>query len=154
MTRGTALVTTVARVVQLTGQQDLANLESSGQLTVTDLLVTASDTIYDRLEGDGVDPTLLTNETAYERAVAWELLSSLFALGYIGEDPQSDFERAQASVERHYAMVKPKTSAADAGRRANEAVPVLGNFEQGWAYGGGTDPRRDAYRTWMPRRQD
>ena len=44
--RGHALVPSVVRVVQLTGAQDLRNLEATGELNLTDLLVTASDAIF------------------------------------------------------------------------------------------------------------
>ena len=53
--RGVALVPSLARMVQLTGAQDLRNLEASGELRLEDLLVTASDGIFDRLVADGDD---------------------------------------------------------------------------------------------------
>ena len=59
--RGHALVPSVVRVVQLTGAQDLKNLEASGELNLADLLVTASDAIFDRLVADGLDPRVLAN---------------------------------------------------------------------------------------------
>ena len=149
MARGTALVSTVARVVQLTGAQHLDNLETGGDLTLTDLLVTASDTIYDRLDGDGIDPTLLTNQAVYERAVAWEFLSSLFALGFATNNPSEDYERAHSQVERHYTMARPKSSADDIGRRANEAVPIVANWEPDTVYDTRAN-RRDVYYTRRP----
>ena len=78
--RGTALVATVLEVAQLTGMAGLDNLSSS-ELVLTDVLVTASDTIHDRLKGDGVDPALL-NADPFKRAVAYQFLAS-------GDEPRS-----------------------------------------------------------------
>lgn len=158
MIRGTPLVATIARVVQLTGQQNLTNLQTGSDPTVvTDLLVTASDTIFDRLEGDGIDPTQLTNETAFERAVAWEMLSSLYANAYLvteNETATEAFDRGQAQVDRHYGMVRPKTTDANDPRRANESRPRLANFDRGWVFAGDNDPRLDEYTTARPRRRN
>lgn len=156
MTRGSALVASIAAVVKLTGVQGLSSLEDAGELTVADLLKSASDIVYDRLEGDGIDPTALTNQTAYEQTVAWEFCSILGESGYLpqAEGDEDGLSRYRARAERHYKLVRPKTSDADMGRRANEAVPGLANFERGWAYGGGADPRRDGYTTGRPIRRD
>ena len=83
MTRGTALVLTVARVTQLTGVQKLANLEVGSGITLTDLLVTASDAIYDQLERDGESPDEITNQTVFEKAVAWHFLALLVIGNYL-----------------------------------------------------------------------
>ena len=72
--RGVPLVPTLARVVQLTGAQDLRNLEASCELKLDELLVTASDGVFDRLTVDGIDPAALTNPEVYERAVAFSFL--------------------------------------------------------------------------------
>ena len=77
MTRGTALVATIAAVVDLTGVQDLSNLEADSELTVANLLVSASDAIYDQIEASVIDPTTLTNEEVYERAVASHAIALL-----------------------------------------------------------------------------
>lgn len=134
MTRGTALVLTRARVVQLTGVQDLANLEADGELTLTDLLVTASDAIYDQLDGDGVDPTKLTNETRYERAVAWHFLALLVIGGYLSlpagmEAPRNEQGQADpyAWSDPHYKRVQPQLSEGDGPPRAGSHVPRVRN---------------------------
>lgn len=136
MTRGTALVLTKARLVQLTGVQHLANLEASGELTLTDLLVTASDAIYDQLEGDGSDPTLLTNQTAYERAVAWHFLALVVISGQLrvpGLEPPKN-EKGQtdpyAWSDPHYRRVKPQFSSGDAPRHASEGIPAVGHIDE------------------------
>lgn len=135
MTRGTALVLTKARLVQLTGIQDLANLETDGELTLTDLLVTASDAIYDQLDGDGIDPTLLTNQTVYERAVAWHFLALLVIGGYVQlpgglEPPRNEQGQADpyAWSDPHYKRVQPQVSTGDAPTRAGTAVPKVRNI--------------------------
>lgn len=140
MTRGTALVSTVARVVQLTGRQDLAELEADGELTLTDLLVTASDAIYDQLEADGIDPTKLTNAEVYERAVAWHFLAILVIGGYLdlqeGQDPPKN-EQGQADAyawsDPYYLRVRPSLSEGDA-NVGGGVVPRVGNLRQRSAF--------------------
>lgn len=142
MTRGTALVATKARVVQLTGVQELAGLEASGELTLTDLLESASDAIYDQIEGDGIDPTALTNEEVYERAVAWHFLAVLVIVGYMQlpagmEPPRNDQGQADpyAWSNPHYQRVRPKLSTADAPHVASQSVPRVGNITRRPLYG-------------------
>jgi len=138
MTRGTALVATVARVVQLTGVLDLANLESDSELTLTDLLTTASDAIFDRLEADGIDPTALSNQTRFERAVAWEFLSILYSGGLLragADEPVGEaFARSRLNVDRYYDQVRPATSGDDPARPTG-GIPLTLNFEPGHAFG-------------------
>jgi hypothetical protein len=90
MTRGTALVATALRVTQLTGIQFLANLEAGAGITLTDLLTTASDAIYDQLDREGESPADLDNEEVYEKAVAWHFLAILVLGGYIKLPPGLD----------------------------------------------------------------
>lgn len=134
MTRGTPLVSDIAAVVVLTGQQDLANLETGSELTVADLLTSASDAIYDQLEGDGVDPTLLTNQEVYERAVAWFFLATLVMQAYIPlpeglEPPKNEQGQADAYAwsDSYYNRVRPKLSSGDSPRTAGEVVPQIAN---------------------------
>lgn len=154
MTRGTALVASVTRIVELTGQQDLAQLEADSELDIdaaAGLLVTASDAIYDQLEGDGVDPTLLTNATAFERAVAWHFLGLLVLRGYLPQPvalPQA--RSAYDFSDPYYQRVRAKFATADGdeSRRPNEGIPMIGNFDPGWRFAGGAiDPLSDEYYT-------
>lgn len=138
MTRGTALVATIARVVQLTGCQDLANLEVGGELTFADLLVSASDAIYDQLEAAGVDPTLLTNQTVFERAVAWHALALLVLLGQIGlpdglSPPTNELGQSDpyAWSDPHMSRVKAKQADTQDGRTADESAPSMANLHRG-----------------------
>lgn len=135
MTRGTALIAE-ARVVELTGRQDLARLETGGEFDRDSLLITASDWVYDGLEGVGIDPTLLTNQTRYERAVAAYFLFLLAEGGYIGEDSAPLFERAQTEFGR----VRPELSAGDEGHMTNAPVPTIINFDADAIYGPSTQP--------------
>lgn len=133
MTRGTALVASVAEVVSLTGQTTLLNLEVGDELDLDALLITASDTIYDRIEADGTDPTTLSNESVFRRTIAWHFLALLAALGHFsageGERSQEFFDRFMGLSDRYYEQVKSKVSTGDApGRRANEAAPAVANL--------------------------
>ena len=125
--RGVALVASVARVVQLTGAQDLRNVE--GELRLEDLLVTSSDSIFDRLVADGLDPTFLANPEVYERAVAFQFLGLLAAQGYLHgqEDAQTVEQRHFALSDRFYEQVRPRLRGRDEPRAANEGLPVVRN---------------------------
>jgi hypothetical protein len=128
-TRGVPLVPSVARIVQLTGAQDLRNLEASGELKLDDLLVTASDGVFDRLVADGLDPALLTNPEVYERAVAYTFLAVLAAQSYLDgqEDAATVSQRHFALADRFYEQVKPRLAGGQAPRTATEGVPVVRN---------------------------
>lgn len=127
MTRGTALVANVGHVARLTGQAGLAALETDGELTVPQLLVTASDAIYDRLEVDGVDPSALTNAERYERAVAFTFLALVAPRLRAGnETPQEATDRYTALADRFYEAVKPRASTSTAEKTLG-AVPAVWN---------------------------
>lgn len=128
--RGVALVPTVKRVVQLTGVQDLKNLESSGELRLEELLLTASDAVFDRLTVDGVDPTTLTNAEVYERAVAYLFLGALAAQAYLDgrEDAATVSQRHFELAERFYEQVKPRLTTGREPRTAKDGLPVVVNL--------------------------
>lgn len=127
--RGVALVPSLARVVQLTGAQDLRNLEVSGELKLEDLLVTASDGIFDRLVADGVDPSRLANPEVYERAIAYAFLAVLAAQSYLDgqEDAATVSQRHFALSDRFYEQVKPRLRDRAEPRTAGEGLPVVRN---------------------------
>jgi len=150
MTRGTALVATVARVVQLTGRQDLANLETDGELTLTDVLVTASDAIFDQLEANGVDPTALTNQLIYESAVAHHFHALLVLQNYIdppaGRDaPEHAYQWSDPYLERRKPQYAPT---GDEARNAAEGVIAVANFYKGLVFSN-TEPLADV-EDWLP----
>ena len=135
MTRGVALVANIAAVVALTSEQDLSNLEAGSELTVANLLVTASDAIFDQLRADNVDPTLLTNEEVYERAVAWHALAILVIRKYIPlpeglEPPKNDLGHADPYTwsDIYYSRVRPELSTGDEPSRAGQVVPRIANI--------------------------
>jgi len=137
--RGTALpgVTTAGHVADLTGQGDLSRLESSGQLTMADLLVTASDAIRDQLVSDGVDPSLLTNEEAYQRCVAFHFLAMLVLRNLLPmpeglEPPRNPEGQADpyAWSDVYYLRVRPLLSSGDQPRRSGEAIPRVANLHR------------------------
>ena len=128
ITRGTALVATVLEVAQLTGMAGLDSLSSS-ELVLTDLLTTASDTIYDRLRGDGIDPTVLTSDP-FKRAVAYQFLAILAAVGHVrtpGEEPDLTTNRFVQLADRAYKDAPVDTSSGDEPRAAGEGLPAMGN---------------------------
>ncbi len=136
MSRGTALVTDAGHVTRLTGQAGLPNLEigddEGDRVSVSDLLISASDAIYDRLETDGIDPATLTNENRYQRAVAYQFLAMLAALGHFsageGERSEEFTDRFQAMVDRFYEQAKPRTT-GDSAAKATDGIPAVGGFD-------------------------
>lgn len=102
--RGLALVSTTQRVVHLTGATDLRNLEASGELQIPELLVTASDAIYDRLRADGAEPSAMPHSAVYERAVAFQCLGLLASHGHLGGEAASD--RFFALSDRYFNDVR------------------------------------------------
>jgi len=131
MARGTPLVATTAAVVVLTGQQGIDNIPFAAELTITDLLTTASDVIYDKLEQAGIDPTLLTNQQVYERAVAWHFLSILAEAGLLsvdGESAQEAADRYELKSNRYFREVLPKSSEDDVSRMGSESIPRVANL--------------------------
>lgn len=134
MTRGVALVDNVGRVMVLTGRQGLANLEADGETSLPDLLISASDAIYDQLSGDNVDPTDLANAEVYERAVAWHFLALLVAHALVplpeGLEPPKN-EKGQldpfAWSDPHYSRVQPLLASANSPARAGTLIPKVRN---------------------------
>ncbi len=122
--RDVPLVPSVARVVQLTCRADLANLEASGELVLTDLLRSASNTIHDKLGAQGVRPERVTNPEVYENAVAWQFLGVLAEAGSLGSElPEPLFARS----DLYFEGVRPQVDQGDAPRTAAEGVPEVGN---------------------------
>lgn len=122
--RNWPLVPSVSRVVQLTGRTDLKNLEASGELALADLLLSASNTIHDKLQARGVRPERVTNPEVYENAVAWQFLGVLAEAGSLGdEQPEPLFARS----DRYFEDVRPLLDQGDAPRNATEGVPEVAN---------------------------
>lgn len=143
MTRGASLVSSLREVSQLTGQ--VTKGLASADLSLGDILISASDAVYDRLEGDGIDPTTLESDP-FKRVVAWHFLGILAMSGALrtaAEDPESVSSRYFGLADKYYAEAPTRTSSADDPRRAGEGIPSLANFEGGWVFQGGADPRRD-----------
>lgn len=129
MTRGGQLVADIAAVVKLTAQQDLAHLETGGELDFDDVLVTANDWVYDKLERVG-DPTALSNQTRYERAVAWYALSVAAETGYLPggtETPGETAARYLARAKESFDEVWPRFASADDPGGGGEGIPAVRN---------------------------
>lgn len=153
LSRSSALLTTAAEVVDLTGVQDLANLETASEFSVEDHLLRAHEWVFDHVEQSlGVSaPALISNQTRLERAVAARFLEVLYANGQIGggDTEARDYWGAQALDEVR--RFRPAySSGADAPRSTGEGIPVVGRFEHGYRFSSGG---RDSYRVGFPSRR-
>lgn len=138
ITRGTALVASVEEATRLTGQTKLEHLEADGDLEVDDLLLTASDAVYDRLDADGHRPDTLSNPEVFKRAVAWHFMALLAALGHVSvedEDAQSVHDRFMGLSDRYYEQVRPRNTSGDESGRTTHGVPRVGNVHRRPLYG-------------------
>lgn len=134
-TRATSILTTVQQVVDLTGVQDIKNLEEDGEYIAVDNLKAAHVWVFDRIEQrlGATDVLLITNETRLERAVAARFLEVLFA-GPLRPDAElRDYWQAQAADESD--RFRAELSSGDESRQSSEGVPEFGHFEEGWVYG-------------------
>lgn len=102
--RNWPLVPSVERVVELTGRTNLRNLEASGELALADLLLSASNTIYERLRGKHVPPERVKNPEAYENAVVWQFLGVLAEAGSLGDEQAAPLF---AQSDRYFVDVLP-----------------------------------------------
>jgi len=140
MSYSTSLITTAAEVSKLAGIQHLDNLEADSAFTLADLLLEAHREVFRRVKNAGIDPTLLTNETHLESAVAFEAARRLALAGFltdIGEDRMELADRYQAAREDQLTnSFTPETTAADAPSHGLGTIPVVGNFNDRWSYPG------------------
>ena len=121
--RDVPLIPTLERFVQLVPLADLRNLEASGELSLEELLRSASATVYDMVRAGGVPPELVLNPQIYEKAVASQVLGLLAEAGHLGDqDAQVHFAR----VEQHLA-VHPELAEGDAPRVTVEGIPAVQN---------------------------
>lgn len=133
--RNWPLVPSVERVVQLTGRTDLRNLEASGELNLADLLLSASNTIYDRIQYvHKLAPERIRNPEVYENAVAWQFLAVLAEARSLGPEVA---EPLQASVDRYFKVepiLEPDEPMSTEGlpQVANPTDPPFGSI-----FGGG-----------------
>lgn len=155
LARATPLLSTAGEVVDLTGVQDLANLEAGSEFSVADTLLAAHEWVFDMVEQrlGASAPALITNQTRLERAVAARFLEVAVASGHLRDgDPEfRDYWRAEARDE--VSRYRAELSSGDEPRGTGSGVPCVGNFEDGWAFGpfntGGTST--DRYRGTIPR---
>lgn len=129
--RSTSIVTTLAAVTQLTGQQNIANLQDGATDLEAGLLLSASQEVYDRLVRDGHDPTEFVAETesAFQRTVAYTFLHKLGMLGHLGD---YDDRRFEAEANRQYMNVRPKSNDNSIPAGAAEALPGITNQSCGF----------------------
>ena len=153
LSRSSALLSTAGEVVDLTGVQDLANLETASEFSVADHLLRAHEWVFDHVEqalGESA-PALIDNTSRLERAVAARFLEVLYATQQIGggDVEARDYWAAQALDEVR--RFKPSFSdSSDTPRAAGEGIPVIGRFDHGWHFAGGG---RDRYRVGFPSRR-
>lgn len=121
--RDVPLVPTLERFVQLVPLADLRNLEASGELSMEELLRSASATIYDKVRARGIPPERVVNPEIYERAVAEQLLGVLAEAGYLGDlDAEAHFVRAEEYLE-----VRAELAEWDSPRVTDEGIPAVQN---------------------------
>ena len=150
MTRGASLLSSLREVSQLTGQ--VTTGLASPELVLGDVLISASDAVFDRLQGDGIDPTGLESDP-FKKVVAWTFLALLASSGALrtsSEDPETVSARYFGLADRFYAQAPTRTTSADDPRRAGEGLPALGNFSRGWVFHGGDDPSSDYFNSSIP----
>lgn len=130
LSRSSPLLTTAGEVCDLTGVQDLANLETDdGEFSVADHLLRAHEWVFDHVEQrHGEDaPAAITNQTRLERAIAARFLETLYANGYLsgGDTGQRDYwgQQAKDEIDRY----RPQLSSGDEAR-GGEAVPRVKNL--------------------------
>lgn len=143
ISRDSALLTTAGQVVDLTGAQDLANLEADSEFSVADTLLEAHRWVYDRLKRrfGSVDLPSLSNQTELHRAIAARFLEVVAASGHWGDADARDYWAGQAREEVD-GFAAEFAAGIDEHRRADEGIPVVGNFDGGSAYpAGGRRPR-------------
>lgn len=133
LARATPLLSTAGEVVDLTGVQDLANLESDSEFSVADTLLRAHEWVFDHVEQrfGASAPALITNQTRLERAVAYRFLELLVATGYLEGEPTYWSEQARDEVMRYRAEFSSGNEPASTG----DGIPEVGNFEDGWTFG-------------------
>lgn len=153
LSRATPLLTTAGEVTDLTGVQDLANLESGAEFSVADHLLRAHEWVFDHVEqAHGASaPALISNTTRLERAVAARFLEVLYATAQIGAGDTEARDYWQAAALDEVRRFRPVYSdSSDAPRSSAEGIPVVGRFEKGWRFAGGGN---DRYRVGFPSRR-
>ena len=130
ITRDSPLLTTAAQVVDLTGVQDLLNLEADAEFSVADTLLSAHREVYDRMKRRFESTVLanLSNQVELHRAVAYVFLEMLAAGRYVGDDSARDYWGAKASEEINGFRAE-FTDATDEPRRVDEGIPAVANFD-------------------------
>lgn len=131
MSYDSALITG-AQIVEHTGVTDLASLATDSELVLDTFALHAHRAIYRRLEGNGIDPTLLTNEDRLKDAVAFEACKRLALAGHLNRNP-ADFS---AEVDATIASFRPVYASADSPRNAGEGIPVVGHLDSGPTFSG------------------
>lgn len=138
MSYDSALITG-AQIVDHTGVQDLANLATDAELVLNTFALNAHRTIYRMLEGMGVDPTLLANESRLNEAVAWEAVGRLSLAGYLpGTDHAAFFGKRDEVLfgVNGKGGFRPDYASADEPRQAHEAIPSVGHADGGMVFSG------------------
>lgn len=136
LSRDSALLTTAGQVVDLTGAQDLANLEADSEFSVADTLLEAHRWVYDRLKRRYGSTNLadLSNQTELHRAVAARFLEVVAASGHWGDAEGRDYWGAQAREEVDGFAGEFATAGTDEPRRSDEGIPAVANFDGESAY--------------------
>lgn len=149
LSRDSALLTTAGQVVDLTGVQDLANLEADSEFSVADTLLEAHRWVYDRLKRryGSTDLASLSNQTELHRAVAARFLEVLAASRHWGDESARDYWALQAREEVD-GFAGEFSAGIDEPRRSDEGLPAVANFDSGSAYPAGSRRARRTEGYW------
>ena len=152
LVRGTAILVK-ADLPKLTGRLHLTNLEVPTGFDLDDVLVEASDWIFDLIESSlgTAAPGNLENAAGYKRAAAHYALALLTQGKNFNaldeEDAQALFDRAMSFFEQ----IKPQLTEGNEPRTAGEGALAIGNLDRRSLLRGG---RRDEHWGDRSRRRD
>ena len=124
---------TGAQVVDVAGVPSLANLAASAELTLNTFTLNAHRWVYSRLESNGIDPSLLTNESRLHDAIAFEVVARAASAGQIRGVDGDYFHRRAAEIVDKF---RPVYASADTPRRSSEGIPVVGHVSPGLVFSG------------------
>jgi hypothetical protein len=133
---------TGAQVANEVGMPNLANVAASAELDLDAITLNAHRWVFARLEGNGISPALLANESRLKGAVAAETLEMLFGTGMIIGEAGA---RASDAGGREYwgrrardlvDTFRPRYTTADSPARAREGIPAVGHVSGGLTFSG------------------
>lgn len=114
-----------ADIVDFTGVQDLAALETDSELDLDDFALKATRGVFLWLKEKGIDPTLLSNADDYKDAVAYEAVVRLCRAGYLPNVPIEEMRAARDEALK----IRPEFASVDAARTSAEGIPEVSHLD-------------------------